>query len=156
MWKGAGRFQSSMLLYREPCVFHQPDELSRRLPRVIQTYSKKSNSPTRFFPKDSLSISTALPKEVHDEKSAPTSDPRNLRAAGVSSKEDVSKPIRLLLRPKQVISLVKKHVCSKTKIMKDRQTRRKPKRHRRASVHEILQLKSHKEYPSDIEVSAVL
>lgn len=139
-----------MSLSREACT------VSRRLPRVIQTYSKNSNSSVQSRSKDPPTISTALAHDLLDEIIAMTSDHKDLRAAGVSPKGPVSKPIRLSLSPKQVNSLIKELVDSKAKDKKYGQTRRKSKRHRRASVHEVTQWKFYKNSSSDIEVSALL
>lgn len=147
-----GRCEAPMSLSRESCTIQQPSEFSRRLPRVIQTYSKKSDSLAKSRSKDLSTISNALPHDLLDE----TSDHKDLRAAGLSPKGPVSKSIRLSLSPKQVNSLIKELVGNKAKDKKDGQTRRKLKRHRRASVHEVTLVKSYKKSSSDIEVSAHL
>ena len=137
-----------MSLDRKPCITQKPGQLSRRLPRVIQTYSKKSKSSAKPRSTDSSSISTGLHKDILDEI--------GIKVAGVSPKESVFKSIRLSRSPTQVNSLLKELVGNKAGTRKHGQTITKSKRHRRAAVHHTSLLRNHKEPPSDFEVSAIL
>lgn len=147
-YKGAGRSQAPMSLDRKPYIIQKSEQLSRRLPRVIQTYSKKSKSSAKPRSTDSSSISTGLHKDILDEI--------GIKIAGVSPKESVSKSIRLSRSPKQVNSLIKELVGNKAESRKHGQTRTSSKRHRRAAVHHISLLRNHKEPSSDFEVIAIL